>query len=247
MIQFHPLGDQGIQVVFGDQINEEVSFQIRSFTKLLSTQEKLPIIESVPAYTTLSIYYDVMRMGYTEMVENLKVLSSEMPDDLHEKQYIIEIPICYGGIYGPDLNDVAAHNQFTPKEVVSIHTYTPYLVYMLGFSPGFPYLGGMSEQIACPRLATPRAKVPKGSVGIAGGQTGIYSVDSPGGWRIIGRTPLPLYQPRSESPILLQAGDYVRFVAIQPKDYEDLAKKVGLGQHFEIKRYPFQAEERGEV
>lgn len=227
MIRFQPLGDRGIQMVFGDHINEEVSLRIKSFMQLLTDQKRLPIIDFVPAYTTLSIYYDVLKMDYTDMVENLRVLSLEVPKELQNRPSIIEIPTCYGGIHGPDLSDVAAHNQLTPEEVISIHTSKPYLIYMLGFSPGFPYLGGMSEQIACPRLATPRAMVLKGSVGIAGEQTGVYPIESPGGWRIIGRTPLPLYQPKAEIPILLQAGDYVRFVAIEPKEFDDIARERG--------------------
>jgi inhibitor of KinA len=247
MIQFQPLGDQGIQIVFSDQVNEGVSRQIRSFMQLLDTQDHLPVLEPVPAYTTLSIYYDVMKMDYDDMVENLRKLSTKISDKPQEEQYIIEIPTCYGGIYGPDLAEVATHNQVTPEEVISIHTAEPYLIYMLGFSPGFPYLGGMSDVISCPRLATPRAKVPRGSVGIAGGQTGIYPIESPGGWRIIGRTPLPLYQPKSKSPILLQAGDYVRFVPIEPKDYDDLIKRIEQGQDVKANTYLFHSEERGEL
>jgi inhibitor of KinA len=132
----------------------------------------------------------------------------------------VEIPVCYGGDFGPDLKSVADRNGLTPDEVVTIHCKSTYPVYMIGFAPGFPYLGGMSERISAPRLDTPRERIPAGSVGIAGTQTGVYPIETPGGWRLIGRTPLRLFDAVRDPPSLLQAGDRVRFTAIERGEFD---------------------------
>jgi len=132
---------------------------------------------------------------------------------------------------GPDLEFVAAHNHKTPEEVVRIHTSGEYLIYMLGFIAGFPYLGGMSREIAAPRLKSPRVKIEGGSVGIAGEQTGIYPVASPGGWQLIGRTPLKLYDAEREKPVLLEAGQYIKFRAVDEAEYEAIEKQVEAGTY----------------
>ena len=139
---------------------------------------------------------------------------------------VIEIPVLYGGEMGPDLENVAKHNHKTPEEVIQIHTSEEYLIYMLGFIAGFPYLGGMSKEIATPRLKSPRVKIDGGAVGIAGEQTGIYPVDSPGGWQLIGRTPLKLYDADREKPILLEAGQYIKFRSVSKKEYKKIEKEV---------------------
>jgi inhibitor of KinA len=135
---------------------------------------------------------------------------------------MVEIPVCYGGAFGPDLAFVAQHAQLTPDEVVARHSAPNYLVHMIGFTPGFPYLGGLDERLATPRLASPRAQVPAGTVGIAGAQTGIYSVPTPGGWQLIGRTPLQLFNPAWDAPSLLRAGQHLRFVPISAAEYARL-------------------------
>jgi inhibitor of KinA len=137
----------------------------------------------------------------------------------------------YGGDYGPDIEEVAAYNKITPEDVILTHSSINYLVYMIGFTPGFPYLGEVPRSIACPRLTTPRVKVPAGSVGIAGTQTGIYSLESPGGWRLIGRTPLRLFDERSDPPSLMQAGDYIRFRSITASEYERILKEIQVGKY----------------
>jgi len=149
---------------------------------------------------------------------------------------IITIPVSYGGEFGPDLEFVAKHNSITEDEVVAIHTSIPYLVYMLGFAPGFPYLGGMSERIATPRLASPRVKIPAGSVGIAGKQTGIYPLESPGGWQLIGRTPLTLFDPLAKNPFVFAAGDYLQFTAIKMDEYVALKEQVASGNYAPVAR-----------
>jgi KipI family sensor histidine kinase inhibitor len=138
---------------------------------------------------------------------------------------IVEIQVAYGDDFGPDLEFVAQHNNLTPEEVIQIHTSGTYLIYMLGFTPGFPFLGGLSEKIFTPRLEKPRQLVPAGSVGIAKNQTGIYPIDSPGGWQLIGRTPIKLYDPTGFPPILLKAGNYLRFKSISRKDFQEIASR----------------------
>jgi inhibitor of KinA len=241
MLHFLPLGDQGVQITFGERVDEATSYRIRGFINSLERQKTLPIIECVPAYTTLSIYYDALKIGYDEFLQELQILASEQHDGNRIDCYVVEIPTCYGGTFGPDLELVASHNNISKEKVISLHASEPYLIYMLGFSPGFPYLGGMSDQIATPRQNTPSASVAGGSVGIAGHQTGIYPVESPGGWNIIGRTPLRLYDPDAEQPILLQAGDYIRFVPINESTFDELYERISKKQHVNIRKYPYNA------
>ena len=144
---------------------------------------------------------------------------------------VLEIPVLYGGEMGPDLAFVAQNAGISEEEVVKIHTSTEYLIYMLGFTPGFTYLGGMSDKIATPRLKQPRVKIPAGSVGIAGKQTGVYPVDSPGGWQLIGRTPVKMYDPDREVPILPQAGQYIKFKAVSQAEYDKIAEEVAKGTY----------------
>ena len=144
---------------------------------------------------------------------------------------VIEIPVLYGGEMGPDIENVAEHNHKTVEEVIKIHTSEEYLIYMIGFIAGFPYLGGMSKEIATPRLKSPRVKIEGGSVGIAGEQTGIYPVASPGGWQLIGRTSLKLYDADREKPVLLEAGQYIKFAAVTEEEYKKIEKEVEDGTY----------------
>lgn len=142
------------------------------------------------------------------------------------KKFIVEIPVLYGGEYGPDIENIATHNNLSIEEVIKIHTSGEYLVYMLGFTPGFPYLGGMDKRIATPRLKTPRTKIPGGSVGIAGEQTGVYPIESPGGWQLLGRTPLNFFDPNNEKPFLINAGEYIKFVQISEEEYHKIIEQI---------------------
>ena len=144
---------------------------------------------------------------------------------------MVEIPTLYGGEYGPDLDHVADHNGLTPEEVIQIHSSADYLVYMMGFTPGFPYLGGMSENIATPRLQTPRTAIPAGSVGIAEQQTGVYPIESPGGWQLIGRTPVQLFDPQRDPPVVVEAGDFIRFAPITETTYYVVQQQVQVGSY----------------
>ncbi|TYR79366.1 5-oxoprolinase subunit PxpB [Priestia megaterium] len=229
----YPLGDSGLVVSFGDEIQLSVHEQVQKLTKLLEAEPFEGMIEYVPAFTTVTIYYHPWIVGdkgkhdpYQVVKERVESLLKHDRKEVVAESRLIDIPVCYGGEYGPDLIEVAKHNSLTEQEVIHIHTSKEYLVYMIGFAPGFPYLGGMSEKIAAPRKETPRSAIPKGSVGIAGKQTGIYPIETPGGWQLIGRTPLALFTPNAASPSLLRAGDRIRFVEITQEEYEARKEKV---------------------
>ncbi len=211
---YKPAGDKAILVILGDQIDLQINRRVHALDRLFSSNPFDGFVETVPTYTSLLIYYDPLRIDYSSALKE----THKQVENLHQVEEqtarLVEIPTHYGGEYGPDLDFVAAHNHLTTEEVIQIHTNRDYPVYMMGFTPGFPYLGGMDERIATPRLQSPRTLVKAGSVGIAGNQTGIYSIDSPGGWQIIGWTATRLFDPASERPILLAPGDVVRFTRI---------------------------------
>jgi inhibitor of KinA len=218
-------GDKGLLVEFGAAINPEINRKVRH---IFLSLEKMPIsgvTEVIPTYRSLLIYYDPFQIS----VERLKreILDRENKLDQWEipPPETVEIPVAYGDDFGPDLEFVAQHNELTPEEVVEIHTSGTYLIYMLGFTPGFPFLGGLSEKIFTPRRETPRMVVPAGSVGIAKNQTGIYPIDSPGGWQLIGKTPIRLYDPNRSPPILLKAGNYLKFKRISTKEFQEIVSK----------------------
>jgi len=217
-----PLGDRAIVVHFGDKIDETTFRRVRALARRLDQRRLLWVVEYVPAYTTLALHYDPLQISHAQLCRDLEPMLAEGVEGADELTRIMEIPVCYGGEFGGDLEFVAQHNGLATDEVVAIHSSPEYLVHMIGFSPGFPYLGGMSPRIATPRRSSPRLKVPAGSVGIAGGQTGIYSLETPGGWQIIGRTPLALFRPADHPPTLLTAGDVVRFRPITPDEFDAL-------------------------
>lgn len=223
-----PLGDTAVVVTFGDTIDPDVHKRVMGFAQHLDSSPPPAMVEYVPGFTTVALFYDALACKYEEFTAAVEAALGEVvTSDLETVESgPIDIPVCYGDEFGPDLGFVATHNDLTAEEVIEIHTGTTYLVYMIGFAPGFPYLGGMSPRIAAPRLDAPRAAVPPGSVGIAGAQTGVYSIETPGGWRLIGRTPRQLFQPTAHEPSLLHAGDRVRFVPIGRDEFEALAKKA---------------------
>ncbi|HEV3472088.1 MAG TPA: 5-oxoprolinase subunit PxpB [Actinomycetota bacterium] len=221
-----PLGDAAVVVTFGDDVDPDIHRGVVAFARHLDSSPLPMMVEYVAAFTTVTLFYDALvsdHEEFTAAVEN--ALDDLRVTEATPERRLIEIPVCYGGEFGPDLEFVAAHNDLTQQDVIEIHSGTTYLVYLIGFAPGFPYLGGMSPRIAAPRLDSPRSAVPAGSVGIAGSQTGVYSIETPGGWRLIGRTPLKLFRPTASAPSLLQAGDRVRFVPIERAEFE-VAKRV---------------------
>lgn len=180
-------------------------------------------IEAVPAFTTLTVFYDPLLTTLLAAEHRLRTLMNVIDTErVSTPATVIEIPVWYGVEAGPDLGIVAAHAGMSDEEVIAIHSSIDYLVYMIGFAPGFPYLGGLDERIACPRKATPRAAIPAGSVGIAGIQTGIYPIETPGGWQIIGQTPLQLFDVNGHPPARIQAGNRLRFVEITEEEFHFL-------------------------
>ena len=208
-------GDSAILINFGDKISEEINKLVHSIARKIEEEKIEGIKEVVPTYTSIYVYYDPLFVNYEKLKFVLKNHLKEKPRE--ERGKTVEIPVIYGGEYGPDIEFVAKYNGLSVDDVIDLHTKPLYRVYMLGFLPGFAYLGGLDEKIATPRLKVPRLKVPAGSVGIAGKQTGWYAIDSPGGWRIIGRTPLRTFDPSKEPPSIVIPGDYVKFKAIDEK------------------------------
>jgi len=215
-----PVGDCAISIDFGQVIDPKINRHIRQTIERIQELHLEGIIELVPTYCALLLQYDAMLYSYSELCNIIEpTLEQTVAENDNELVTVVEIPTVYGGEFGPDLGFVASHNNLSEDEVVSIHSGTDYLVYMLGFIPGFTYLGGMDPRIATPRLSSPRTLIPAGSVGIAGAQTGTYPSDSPGGWQIIGRTPVTMYDMSKEQAALLSAGDYVRYVPIDEAEY----------------------------
>ena len=225
-VRYLPSGDCAICVEFGNEISPEINAKIRAFKIALEKENIDGIVETVPTYRSLLVVYRPEVILFKELTEKFDGIMGAMGNIQIPPPTVIEIPVLYGGEMGPDLENVAAHNHKTIDEVIEIHTSEEYLIYMLGFIAGFPYLGGMSKEIATPRLKSPRVKIEGGSVGIAGEQTGIYPVASPGGWQLIGRTPLKLYDAEREKPVLLEAGQYIKFHSVTQEEYEKIEKQV---------------------
>ena len=224
-------GDSSVCVEVGNEISPDINRKIRAF-KIAVEKSGIPgIVETVPTYRSLLVHYKPEVIGYKAITEKFKSLMGTLDNIEIPPPTVIEIPVLYGGEMGPDIENVASHNGKTVEEVIKIHTSQEYLIYMIGFIAGFPYLGGMSKEIATPRLKEPRVKIDGGSVGIAGEQTGIYPLDSPGGWQLIGRTPLKLYDAEREKPVLLEAGQYIKFRSISQKEFDETAKAVEDGSY----------------
>lgn len=227
-IKFLCQGDTALVVEFGDKIDPELNRRVHRLSRKIR-RECMQLIEAVvPTYRSLLVFFDPLQVERTALIEKISAMAENMQNepgtDFGAKTVII--PTLYGGESGPDIEFVAEHNHLTIDDVIRIHTSVPYRIYMMGFTPGFPYLGGMSEKIATPRLTTPRTHIPAGSVGIAGMQTGLYPVESPGGWRLIGRTPLSVFDPQGKPPFLYGAGDFLQFEAISEPEYARIREEV---------------------
>ncbi len=212
---FLPAGDCGVRVCFGAAISPRIHQRVRNFCRRLEQFPVPGVTEWVSGYATVTVYYRPWIIAYEALCDALAHVSRRRGLAIQQEEArLVEIPVCYGGEFGPDLEAVAAAHDLAAAQVVQRHCRPRYLVYFLGFQPGFPYLGGLPPSLAMPRRETPRASVPAGSVGIAGPQTGVYPFATPGGWQIIGRTPLRLYDPDRQPPALLSPGDRVKFVPI---------------------------------
>lgn len=222
--RYLPAGDAALVVEFGDRIDEAINRRVHVLAHLLAQDPTPGLGEAVPTYRSVLVHYDPLQLGGDDIARLVEERLQRVEEAPLPQPRTVEIPTVYGGEFGPDLEFVAEHNGLDVEEVIRFHSSVDYLVYMLGFTPGFPYMGGMPIAIATPRLETPRPHVPAGSVGLAGQQTGIYPIESPGGWQIIGRTPLVLFDPHRDPPALLAAGDRVRFVPISKAEFENDAR-----------------------
>lgn len=224
--EFLIAGDCGLIIKFGDTIDSETNNRIRSFCSVLEKKRIEGIVEVVPTFNSLSVYYDPCIIKGDRLIKKLSSLLKKSGTNSQDGGMTFIIPVLYGGEWGEDLNDVAAHAHLTAEEVIKIHSSTDYLIYMLGFLPGFAYLGGLDERIVTPRLDTPRTKIHAGAVGIGGEQTGIYPLASPGGWRLIGTTPVKIYDENRDEPILYKAGDKIRFEPVTEEEFAEIKKQV---------------------
>ncbi len=207
-----PLGDSSVLIQLGNEIDLAVNRRVHALDARLRQGAIPGIVETVPAYATLLVHYDPLVVSYTGVSDWIEQQMAVTEEAAVQTPRRIEVPVRYGGELGPDLPFVASYHSTTQADIVRLHTGQDYSVFMMGFTPGFPYRGKLSEALATPRLETPRTHVPAGSVGIAGAQTGIYPIASPGGWQIIGRTSLALFDLSAEQPFLFAPGDGVRFV-----------------------------------
>lgn len=229
--KFLSSGDSAITVEFGNEISAEINACVHALDKALHKKNILGIVETVPTFRSLLIIYDPCITGGEKLKAKITKLCGDLEASSEGRKRIIEIPVLYGGEYGEDLKDVAEINKLTEDEVVKIHSGTDYLIYMLGFLPGFAYLGGLDPRLHTPRLDSPRTCIPAGSVGIGGAQTGVYPLASPGGWQLLGRTPVSVFDRQRQEPILYRAGDLVHFVPISPAEYEEIARAVAAGTY----------------
>lgn len=214
--------DQSLLMYFGHQITLEAHEYVRKLLRLLETQPIAGVRNFHPAYCSLLVKFDPLKLQHKELEAIMREYLKRLDRVSLPKPRQIEIPVCYGGEYGPDLNDVSAMHGITPAETIELHSSTTYLVYFLGFVPGFAYLGELSEALVTPRLPRPRRSVPAGSVGIAGSQTGVYPFTTPGGWRLLGRTPLSMFRSDRNAFSLLTIGDRVRFTPISRQRFTAL-------------------------
>jgi KipI family sensor histidine kinase inhibitor len=224
-----PSGDKGILIKFGDHIDERLNLIIKNYVEKIK-EENFPWIEEiVPSFTDVMVLYSCEHIRYFE-AKRILMSYFEVEERMSKiETRIVNIPVLYGEDYGIDIIDVASMNGLSVRDVINIHTESRYLVYMLGFTPGFPYLGGLDERLHTPRLKTPRKVIQAGSVAIRGEQRGVYPIDSPGGWRIIGRTPLKLFDMDREPPALLRQGDYIQFFEINAVEFEEIEKQLQEG------------------
>ena len=209
------MGDRSLLVELGDTISPDVNRRVQRLMLQLQQAPPPGVREIAPGYRSLLVVYDPLSTAFAELTERIAEASVQQGLAGLPQAKLLIVPVFYGGNYGPDLEEVAGRLGIPADEVIRLHTETIYRVYMIGFTPGYPYMGELPAALAVPRRSTPRTRVPKGSVGIAQRQTGIYPVESPGGWQIIGWTPIELFDPSRQLPSLLEMGDRVKFEAVR--------------------------------
>ena len=229
--RFLPCGDLALSVEFADEISHEANARTLALEYLIQQKALSGVTETVPTFRSLLVYYDPLIAGWDDLVASLRALCRQARPEVLPPARTVELPCCYGGALGFDLEAVATQVGLSPEEVARLHASADYYVYFVGFTPGLPYMTGMSERLNIPRLVQPRVKTPPGSVSIGGVQCCIYSVESPGGFWVLGRTPVRLFDPSSPDPILLRAGDHVRFRMIDRAEYDAIEAAAAEGRY----------------
>ncbi|MFI5056932.1 MAG: 5-oxoprolinase subunit PxpB [Candidatus Acidiferrales bacterium] len=224
-VRFKPSSDRSLLVYFGHEITLQAHERVRRLLRLLELEPIAGVRNLHPAYCSLLVKFDALKLWHDELEAILREYLDRLEEVSLPEPRQVEIPVCYGGEYGPDLKDVAAMHGMTPARAIELHSSASYLVYFLGFVPGFAYLGELPEALVTSRLATPRRRVPAGSVGIAGSQTGVYPFATPGGWRLLGRTPMAMFRTDRSRLSLLSMGDRVRFIPISREQFTALENK----------------------
>lgn len=229
-MKLKPAGDSAILIELGNEISPDINSAVQSLNSSIMQARIKGLIETIPAFSSLLVIYDPWLITYNDICSEINSLKNNRIIN-KERHFIFTLPVCYGGILGEDLKALADYAELSEDEVIRRHSSVDYRIYMLGFLPGFAYLGGLDKSISCPRLTTPRQKILPGSVGIGGDQTGIYPISSPGGWRLIGSTPLKLYDPTKPDPIFYRPGDYIRFQPVSMTEYDNISRMVADGSY----------------
>lgn len=233
-VRFLTCGDCAVTVAFAQEIREDTNRKIRYLAKKLQNAGIHGLQETVPTYCSLTVYYEPLVLSRRKLEHQILHFLAAYQPDTAEKKRIFQIPVCYEGEFAPDMEDVCRLTGLSREQVIALHSSVDYLIYMLGFLPGFPYLGGMDPRLEVPRLDSSRTRIPAGAVGIGGKQTGVYPLASPGGWRLIGRTPAVIYDPNREKPIVYEAGDYIRFCPISTDEF----RRIQESGQTEIREVP---------
>jgi len=219
-MQFYNMGDRGLLLEFGDEIRQEINEKVRRMALAIRSAAIPGIMEWTPTYRSLLVLYDPLILPIGDLRRRLETLEEGLRQAALPEPGLTRIPVLYGGRHGPDLESVAEFHHTSPDEIIRLHCSRPYLIYLIGFMPGFPYMGALPEGLVTPRLKTPRVAVPAGTVAIAQKQTGIYPMESPGGWQLLGRTPVRMFDPSHDPPAYLRMGDLVQFFPITVKEFE---------------------------
>jgi inhibitor of KinA len=231
MYIYKPLGDSAFLIKLGDTISAELNKEMQNFVLQINKSGIKGLIELVPAYNELTLYYNPLEIDFKVLLAILKHIELNTLTLEHKSSDTVYIPVCYSAPYAPDIDYVAMTNGISHQQVIELHTAPLYLVYMLGFTPGFCYLGGLNELLYTPRKAIPEQFIEAGSVGIAGNQTGIYPIDSPGGWQIIGKTPVKLFSHARKHEFLIEAGNYIQFYSISEQEFKLIKELDDQGKY----------------